>query len=414
MTNIVPFASRKSSHRLKLRIGLLKLTDAAPVIAAHELGFFADEGLNVELSIEPSWANIADKLAYGFLDAAVIVPPLAFAITLGLRGAMRRLVIPLSLSLGGNTVTLETSLAESISRGAEGSREALTAARALSKLLPHRSGERPTFGVVHAFSTHNLLLRYWLAAGGIDPDRDVTLTVIPPARMVEALEKGQIAGFCAGAPWGAVAERKGLAKTITTSHGIWRNAPEKALAFCESWADQNPETLQSALRALLRSTRFCDEPENAPMIAALLSEPRYLGVEADLITTSLPTGQSAADSGAHSRASIFFRNAANFPWRSHALWFLREMKRWGFLHSGLDLRAIATSVYRPDLYTQAAMALKISAPLNDLKAEGEHAGPWRVEGTLGPILMAADQFCDGLVFDPAALIEAPQHSVVPH
>src|SRR5262249_12833657 len=157
------------------------------------------------LSEEPSWANIADKLAYGFLDAAVILPPLAFAIELGLRGASQRLLIPCNVSMGGNTVTFASVLARRLEGRAR--QETISLPKALAAELTQ--GQPLVLGVVHAYSTHNLLLRYWLATAGLQAGRDVRLTVIPPARAVEALASGQIAGFCAGAPWGEIAARSG-------------------------------------------------------------------------------------------------------------------------------------------------------------------------------------------------------------
>lgn len=387
------------------RIGLLKLTDAAPVIVAQERGFFRDAGLDVTLSIEPSWANVADKLCYGFLDAAVILPPLALALALGLRGPAARLIVPMSLSLGGNTVTLSKPLAASVHRAAG---DALSAARALRASIVSGACKAPlTLGVVHAYSTHNLLLRYWLAAGGIDIERDVAFRVVPPARMVETLAAGEIAGFCAGAPWGAVAEDKGLGETITTSHGIWQGAPEKALAVSRSWSDANPDALETLLCALLRAAAFCDAPDNADDIASLLAQPRYLGLEAALIRGSLPCVAGEERRDASSRRSVFFRSAATFPWRSQALWFLAEMTRWRLLDDTVDSRAVAAAVYRPDSYRKAASALGISVPLADFKVEGEHASPWHLPGTLGAIEMTADRFCDGAIFDPDLAANSP-------
>jgi NitT/TauT family transport system ATP-binding protein/nitrate/nitrite transport system substrate-binding protein len=378
----------------RLRIGLLRLTDAAPVITAHEFGFFAEEGLEVELSVEPSWANIADKLAYGFLDAAVILPPLAFAVTLGLRGAAQPLIIPHVLSLGGNTVTLKSDLAAKVRAAA--AREGCIMPQALAAVLREGGAEPLTLGIVHAYSTHNLLLRYWLAAGGIDLQTDVKLIVVPPAQAVEALSAGQIAGFCAGAPWGNVAERAGVGAAIATSKDIWQNAPEKAFAVRASWAADHPNALQGALRALLRAARFCDAPENASYTGALLSRQKYLNVDSHAILSSLPGG------GARAGVSSFYGHAATFPWRSHGLWFLREMTRWGLLDAGCDVESLAAGVYRPDLHRAAAACLDLPAPLTDIKSEGTHAGDWQLDATAGPITMGPDLFCDGAVFEPGS------------
>ncbi|HTR84990.1 MAG TPA: CmpA/NrtA family ABC transporter substrate-binding protein, partial [Reyranella sp.] len=206
------------------RIGLLRLTDAAPLIVARELGFFAHEKLDVSLSVEPSWANIADKLAYGALDGAMLLPPLALALAFGLSGSggPEPIIVPAALSQNGNTITLARRWAEPVLAGAAQPLSAAETARRFRALVSEKR-EKPVLAVVHTFSTHNFLLRYWLAAGGIGPDRDVTFTVVPPAETVDALAAGRIDGFCAGAPWGEIAARAGLGGTVATSHAIWNH-----------------------------------------------------------------------------------------------------------------------------------------------------------------------------------------------
>ena len=388
MSDVVPLKIRRGGTRL--RIGFLRLTDSAPAIVAQEFGYFADEGVDAELLEEPSWANIADKLAYGFLDAAVIVPPLAFAIEMGLRGISQKLIIPCNLSLGGNTITLSRDLAAQIRDAA--SKNELSIGTALAQGLKTRTEPLP-LGIVHAYSTHNLLLRYWLATAGLEAGRDVRLSVVPPARAVEALQSGQIAGFCAGAPWGEIAARAGAGATVATSDHIWRNAPEKAFAVRARWAEENPDALKGAIRALVRAAQFCDAPENASYTGALLSRQKYLNVDSHAILSSLPGGAITQDN-----LSRFWRNAATFPWRSHALWFLRQMARWDLIGT-VDADVLAARVYRPDLYRAAVAPLGISVPLADAKPEGAHGASWQLEATPNPIPMGPDRFCDGAVFE---------------
>jgi NitT/TauT family transport system ATP-binding protein/nitrate/nitrite transport system substrate-binding protein len=395
--------SKARERGTKMRIGVLRLTDAAPVILAHEFGFFAEEGIDSEVHVEPSWANIADKLTFGFLDAAIILPPLAFAIELGLRGATQKLIIPYNISLGGNTVTLAKSLGERVRQ--RGRAANISYAEAFARCLKEDDAP-PILGIVHAYSNHNLLLRYWLATAGLLAGRDIKLSVVPPARAVEALESRQIAGFCAGAPWGEVAARAGVGLSIATTHNIWRNAPEKAFAVRGRWADENADALRGALRALLRSAQFCDDPQNASYTAALLSRRKYLDVDSHAIIASLLGGAAKMRDDAPENASIFFRYAANFPWRSHGQWFLAEMLRWNLLKPDTDVGAVAERVYRPDLFRQAAASLSVSAPLADSKPEGAHGSGWEVPGSAGTIAMAADRFCDGAVFE-AVLLKNP-------
>jgi NitT/TauT family transport system ATP-binding protein/nitrate/nitrite transport system substrate-binding protein len=386
-----PAPSRAGSTP-KLTIGLLRLTDAAPVIVAHEFGFFADQGVETELVVEPSWANIADKLAYGFLDAAVIVPPLAFAVMLGLRGHAQSLIVPYNISLGGNTITLAPKLAQEVL--AVAARDKLSVPQALAACL-RLSGEPLPLAVVHTYSTHNLLLRYWLATAGAICGRDFTLTIVPPALAVEALQTGKIAGFCAGAPWGEVAARAKLGTTVATSHDVWRCAPEKAFVVREDWAKEHPEALAATIRGLLRAAKFCDAPENASYTAALLSRRKYLGVDSHAILSSLPGGARS-----QKNVSIFHRHAAAFPWLSHAQWFLAQMKRWELAAAHLEVKDVAARLYRPDIYRSVATAAGECVPLADAKAEGGHNVPWALEAAPVPIAMSADAFCDGAVFEP--------------
>ena len=389
MSEVVALKDRRSGP--KLRIGFLRLTDSAPAIVAHEFGYFAEEGVDAELLEEPSWANIADKLAYGFLDAAVIVPPLAFAIELGSRGISQRLVIPCNISMGGNTVTFAPALAQRIREKAD--KDGHSIPQALADSL---TGDEPLpLGVVHAYSTHNLLLRYWLATAGLQAGRDVRLSVIPPARAVEALKSGQIAGFCAGAPWGEIAARSGTGINMACSDDIWRAAPEKAFAVRERWAEEHPEALKGAVRALVRAGQFCDAPENASYTGALLSRQKYLGVDSHAILSSLPGGAIAPEN-----LSRFYRGAATFPWRSHALWFLEQMARWDLI-GNVDTQSLAARVYRSDLYRAAVAPLGISVPATDSKSEGAHDAPWSLEAAPKPIAMGPDSFCDGVVFEAA-------------
>ena len=392
MTSTVPF-----------RVGLLRLTDAAPLIAAREQGYFANEDIEVTLSVEPSWANVADKLAYGLLDGAMMLPPLALALKLGLSGTggPEEIVVPAALSLNGNTVTLAERWAGAILDG-ESTIPAIETARRFGALIRAR-GERPVLAVVHTFSTHNLLLRYWLAAGGIDVAREVTFTVVPPAETANALAAGKIDGFCAGAPWGEVTARAGSGRAVATSKAIWSNGVEKVFAVRQRIAADDPSRLQRVLRALLRAAAYCDEPTNAPALARLLAEQHYLGLPTETILASLRGAATRRGApGGDTDTPVFYRNAATFPWRSQAMWFLREMRRWGYLEPGGSARD-ATAIFRPDLYAEAARSLGLSVPLTASKSEGPHSTEWTLPAVPGPIAMAPDCFMDGAVFLPEEL-----------
>ena len=325
----------------------MRLADSAPALVAAERGIFTALGLDVSIEVEPSWANIADKLTYGLLDAASILPPLALAAAMGLRGPTARLLVPMSLSQGGNAIVLGTDAMAGLS-GAD------SVFGWLRGLEP-----RPRFGVVHAFSTHNLLLRYWLAASGVDPDRDIDTVAVPPAGMVEALAAGRIAGFCAGAPWGDLAVEQGVGAIVTGTSSIWPHHPEKCLAVGAAWAEANPDTLQLLMRGLLRAQILCDDPLQGALVAALLAREDQLGLP-EAATRAVLAGGEAAE-------RVRFGDGSGwFPARAHALWFLGQMQRWGWIGPDAALTEVADRVYRPDLLSPALAAERILLP---------HGGP---------------------------------------
>lgn len=373
----------------EVRLGLLRLTDAAPVVLAAERGLFAAEGVAVSLKVEPSWANIADKLAFGLLDGAVLPPPLGLAMELGLRPAAAPLIVPLSLSLNGNSIVVSEALAASLFGGTTTTLSPAEAGSRLARLVA--GGMRPRLAVVHRFSTHDLLLRYWLAACGLDPDQQVDLPVVPPQDMPDTLREGRIDGFCAGAPWGAEAVRRGVGRTLVLTSSIWRNHPEKCLALRADWAARHPDQVQGVLRAVLRAGVACDDSAQAATLAALLAQPRWVGLPAEVLAQSLP-GATGRDAD----RSVFAAHAAGFPWRSHARWFTGQMARWRSLPEDAVRRAEAA--YRPDLYAEAAHALGIAVPLSDHKVEGSHAAGWEMPATPHPLHMQADLFFDGKRF----------------
>lgn len=195
-----------------VKIGFIPLVDAAALLIAAHKGFAKAEGLDVELIREVSWANVRDKLAIGRFDAAHLLAPMAVASTLGLGHVRVPLIAPINLAMNGNAIAVSSSLHAELAAAGEIAHPAQTA-RALAKLVAQRKaqGREPlTFGMTFPFSTHNYQLRYWMAEGGIDPDEDLRLIVLPPPYMVENLARGQLDGFCVGAPWSSVAVDAGI------------------------------------------------------------------------------------------------------------------------------------------------------------------------------------------------------------
>lgn len=390
-----------------LRLGFIALNDAAPLIAAKVKGFFAREDLDVDLAREASWANIRDKVSMGLLDGAHMLGPLPIACSLGLSGPATPMLAPFSLNLNGSAITVSKSLADAMrAADPEGMGRRPRTARPLRAVIEARkaAGEPPpTFAVVFPFSMHNYELRYWLAEAGIDPDRDLRIVITPPPRMAARLASGEVDGFCVTAPWNAMAVAEGTGEIMIYASEIWRVGPDKVFGVTRDWAERNPETLQALLRGLLKAAAWCDEPANRAELGAILAAPAFLDAPVQVVRQSLVGAPPYArdEPGEPSLDYIIYhRYAASFPWRSHAVWFLTQMRRWGQIGPDVDMAAIAEAVYRPDLYRAAAAALGVPAPLVDDKVEGGHATPWRLdEASRAPIRMAPDLFFDGGLFD---------------
>lgn len=380
-----------------LRIGLMPLVDAAPLIVARDRGFFAAHGLAVELFVEMSWASVRDKVATGLLDAAQMLAPMPLAATLGIDGMGVPMVTAMTLNLNGNSIAVSESLYRALQLR---ERDADSAGRALSRLLQHeRRLGRPvrSFAHVFPFSTHHYLLRYWLAASDIDPDRELRLQVVPPPLMVEQLRDGRIDGFCVGAPWGAAAEAAGVGYRVIHTHQIWNHAPEKVLGVTEAWAAAHPRTHRALIAALIDACRWLDTTHNRMEAAQIVIDSGAVDAPPATIRDALhrpASGDDLLGSGL-----VFHRHAANFPWVSQACWFIAQMQRWGQLGRDIDGAAMATRVFKPQIYREAATLLGVVCPEHDSKAEGAHGGPWSLALPSGAMTMGADAFFDGAVYD---------------
>lgn len=397
-------------EKRQLMIGIIPLTDCAPLVVAKEKQLFDKYGLDVTLSREVSWANIRDKLAIGALDAAQMLAPMPIASTLGIEAVRKPTVTAFTMDLNGNAITVSNSLYEKMCQVDPDamSKQPITA-HALKKVIEQNvSGKPLTFAMVFPVSTHNYQIRYWLAAAGIDPDRDVHLTVIPPVHMVANLEAGLIDGYCVGEPWNSYAVAKGIGRTLITNHDIWNNSPEKVLGVNQKWANDYPNTHLALIISLLEAARWIDQPENRGEVTELLSRPEYLDVPADILRMSM-TGTFQYDHNQSPCAApdfnVFYRYAANFPWPSHAQWFISQMIRWGQLTQPVNSLQAAREIYRTDIFRQACNYLSIPVPEQETKQEGIHQRNWTLQTASGEIKMGNDCFIDGKIFDPDNLID---------
>ncbi|WP_310485825.1 nitrate ABC transporter ATP-binding protein [Chamaesiphon sp. VAR_48_metabat_403] len=348
-TTIVP--QTKKLEQTTVNIGYIPLTDAAPLIIAKEKGFFAKYGIEtVNLCQETSWDAIADHIVGGELHAAQMVAGMPLALTLGMNGKPSTPIsVPLVLSRNGNAITLSTQLYDRGVRTLQNLKAAISTATIEHKL---------TLGIVHECSMHNLMLRYWLASAGIDPDTDINLVVIPPPAMVERLRAGEIDGFCVGEPWNTQAIKEQIGFVIATDLDIWAGNPEKILGFTESWVQQHPNTHSAIVRAILEACEYCDEPRHRKEMLALMST--HLNIAPEYIQPGLI---GPFDRGGDTLPEIlpryhqFHVENANCPRRVEGLWILTQLARWNITPFPKNHIEILSRVRRVDHFLTACQEL---------------------------------------------------------
>lgn len=390
-----------SDSQRTLRAGFIPLVDASVLIAAAEFGFAEREGLTLDLVRDVSWANVRDRLAFRQFDIAHMLSPMPVASMLDLGSNPSPTITPFSLGRGGNAITLSTRLFSRMREltGLSETASALENANALKTLLNdmRTHGEAvPTFGVTYPFSSHNYEFRYWLAAGGIDPDRDVKLVVVPPPLTSDALAAGAIEGFCVGAPWNMIASERGIGRIVATKQDIWPSAPEKVVGMRPEWAEAQSEAVSRLLVALDAAARWCDNIDNHGALAEILAATKYIGAPVEILRQVL-AGRFSVDAQGNQRVIeryfAFHDRYANYPRKSQALWIYSQMIRWGQARFSSRAAEAAASAYRADLYRHALGSSNVPVE-PDIRVEGD---------------MDGDRFMDGHVFDPMD-IEAYVHA----
>lgn len=366
--------ARNGLEKVNLEIGFVPLTDCAPLVVAKEKGFFEKHGLEeVTLSREPSWKSVAEGVATRRLDAAQMVAGMPIAMTLGMGGkAPLPIVTALVMARNGNAITLSKDLYNA----------GVRTPADLKALIAKTPDKVPTLGIVHPASMHNLMLRYWLASGDIDPDLDVSLTVIPPPQMVANLKAGNIDGYCTGEPWNSRAVYEDLGFVIATDLDIWSGHLEKVLGVREEWANLYPQTHLALVKALLEACEYCDDRRNREEILELLCKPEYVGSEPEYTRPGFidPYNRGTGEAPQMlQRYNQFYVDRTNCPYRVEGLWIMTQLARWGITPFPRNWIEILDRTRRVDVFGAAARDLELLD----------------VEPNRGPI-----NFADGTVFNP--------------
>jgi nitrate/nitrite transport system substrate-binding protein len=331
-----------------IRFGIIALTDCAPIVIAHELGYFRKFGINSIVSKEASWAVIRDKLNLGENQATHMLLGMPLASTMGLGGSpIKPVVAPWVINRNGQGITLTNRLRAAGVRTPQSLKPIVHTARA---------GGRPmTFAMTFPAGTHAMWLRYWLAAGGVHPDRDVTLVTIPPPQMITNMKIGKMDGFCVGEPWNNRAVLDGIGYTAVTTQQIWKDHPEKVCAFTEDFALRYPKTVKAVLKALHLASVDLDKADNRPRFAEIISRPAYINCPTSVILERLQGRYAYGDGRTEQdpNAMIFSARDCNYPQRAFATWWLTQFRRWGMVKGTPDYAGLSKRVMRSDLYLEA-------------------------------------------------------------
>ncbi len=368
----------------KALLGYIALTDAAPLIVAKERGLFAKHGMpDVEVQKQASWGGTRDNLVLGGgaggIDGAHLLTPMAYLISMGKvvqNGTMVPMHILARLNTNGQSISVSKALMATGAKLDSAPLKAAFAGKADSKVA-----------VTFRGGTHDLWMRYWLAAGGIDPDKDVQTIVVPPPQMVANMKVGTMDAFCVGEPWNDQLVNQKLGYTACLTAEIWRDHPEKSLAMRADWVAKNPRAAAAITAAVIEAQQWAEKLENKEELATMLGKRAWFNVPpADIgprLAGNVDYGDGRIVKGSPIRMK-FWADHASYPFQSHDLWFLTEDIRWGILPGDTDTKAAIAAVNREDIWRTGATAAGVAA--SDMPA-GTSRGK--------------ETFFDGQVFDPA-------------
>jgi len=363
-----------------INFGIIALTDCSPIVIAHEKGLFKKYGINSTVTKGANWAAIRDNLSSGTIQATHMLLGMPLASTMGLAGSPKKaMIIPWLLNRNGQAISLKAEWRGKIAGDPAVIKPYVAKAKSL--------GEPLTFAMTFPPGTHAMWIRYYLGAGGINPDKEVSLIVVPPAQMVANMKIGKMDGFCVGEPWNARAIADGIGFTSVTTQDIWKDHPEKVCAFLAEFADKNPRTVKAVLKALHEASVWLDNMDNRPEQCEIVSKATYINCEAKTILGRLQGHYDYGD-GRKKEDEFFMhysKRNCNYPQPKYAKWFLTQYRRWGLVTGAPDYEGFAKQVMRGDIYEEAMKEIGF-----------EHAGLNNDKETL----------FDGATFDPLGDLEA--------
>jgi nitrate/nitrite transport system substrate-binding protein len=331
-----------------VKFGMIALTDCSSIVIAHEHDMFKKHGINSVVAKGASWAAIRDSLSNGDLQATHMLLGMPIASTMGLLGSPRKpMVVPWLLNRNGQSISLKAELKGKVQADPKPLKPLADAARA--------AGSPMTFAMTFPPGTHAMWIRYWLAAGGIHPDKDVSLITIPPPQMVANMKVGKMDGFCVGEPWNARAVSDGIGFTAVNTQDLWKDHPEKVCAFTAEFADKNPRTVKGVLKALHEASVWLDKVENRPEQARIVSKATYINCPPEVILGRLQGHYDFGDGRKKEDPNymIFSSRNCNYPQPKYAVWWLTQFRRWGMVQGAPDYAGVAKQVMRTDLYEEA-------------------------------------------------------------
>jgi nitrate/nitrite transport system substrate-binding protein len=360
--------------------GFIALTDCSPIVIAHEKGFFKKYGINATIKKGASWAAIRDMLSSGDIQATHMLIGMPFASTMGVAGApVKPMVIPWMINRNGQAISLSEQFKGKVGADPKDLKPFVDKAKAL--------GEPLTFAMTFPPGTHAMWMRYYLAAGGINPDKDVNLITIPPPQMVANMKIGKMDGFCVGEPWNARAIADKIGYTSVTTQDMWLDHPEKVLALTEEFANKNPKTTKAIIKALHEASLWLDDMANRDEACAIVSKPNYINCPKEIILGRM-LGQLDYGDGRvvqDPNPMHFSKRNCNYPQPKYGLWWITQFRRWGMVSGAPDYQAVVKRVMRTDLYEEAMAELGVTDRVRD-------DSPFTL--------------FDGVTFDPAGDLEA--------